>query len=273
MPGQNTRRKKKIYRKKRKTFKLKGGTYLSNNLKSKFNILHPLQQFVQKQLDDNYVVLFHPDNVPQIDYQDIYTRAFLEKFVDILNVSFEREREFSISKGYNSPEFQNDIHSIKSNIFNPSFHTYILTSSNLTPISFLYIERRNQENDYDKVWTVCTDNNYRGQGMSSKLMNHMTVEQLNNNRNRMLLEVYDDDVISRRDEDVLQRDIMAHFQKNGFQETPLDEISPEAHSGLLQPLGQSKLMVLNPNSWLQNNRNQSRNLNSNAKNTIKCCRN
>ena len=41
--------------------------------------------------------------------------------------------------------------------------------------------------------------------------------------------------------------ILWHTQKNGF-ETPLDEIS-EAHSGLLQPLGQSKLMVLNPSGY------------------------
>ena len=265
MPSRAPSKKKKIYRKKRKTFKLKGGTYLSHNLKPKFNISHPLQPFVQNRDEENYFMFLHPDNVSQLNYDDIYTRAFFQKFVDILNFSFEREREYSISQGYHSANYENDIHTIKSNIYNPNFHTYILTSSNLTPISFLYVERRNQENDYDKVWTVCTDDSYRGKGMSSKLMNHMTVEQLNDNRDRMLLEVYDDKVISRRENDVLQKDIMNHFTKNGFQHTPLEDISPEAHSGLLQPLGKSKLMVFQPPVWYQNNNNQARNLNSQAK--------
>lgn len=257
--------KKKIYRKKRKTFRLRGGTYLQNNLKTKFQVSHPLQPFVKNSLEDNYLIHLDRNNLDQINYNDIFTQAFFQKYVDILNDSFEREREHSIAKGYYGKDFKHDINSVKGNIHSPSFQTYILTSNNLTPISFLYVEERNQDNDYDKVWTVCTDKEYRGKGMSSKLMNEMTVNQLNNNRNRMLLEVYNDDVIHRNNNDVRQKQIMAHFGKNGFVHTPLEDLSHESHSGLIHPLGNTKLMVFNPTSWYENNNIQVRNLNSKAR--------
>ena len=257
--------KKKIYRKKRKTFRLRGGTYLQNNLKSKFNVLHPMQPFVKNSLDDNYLIHLDKNNLDQLDYNDIYTHAFFQKYVDILNDSFEREREHSISQGYYGKDYKHDIESAKSNIHSPSFQTYILTSSNLTPISFLYVEERNQENDYDKVWTVCTDSAYRGKGMSSKLMNEMTVNQLNNNRNRMLLEVYNDHVINRNENDVKQEQIMNHFGKNGFVHTPLEDLSPESHSGLIHPLGKTKLMVFNPQKWYETNNDHGRDLNTKAR--------
>ena len=257
--------KRKIYRKKRKTFRLRGGTYLQNNIKSKFNVMHPMQPFVKNSSDDNYLIHLDRNNLDQVNYDDIYTQAFFQKYVDILNDSFEREREHSISQGFYGKDYKHDINSAKSNIHSPSFQTYILTSNNLTPISFLYVEERNQDNDYDKVWTVCTDSSYRGKGMSSKLMNEMTVNQLNNNRNRMLLEVYNDDVIHRNDNDVKQKQIMGHFGKNGFVHTPLEDLSPESHSGLIHPLGNTKLMVFNPQRWYENNDIQGRNLNSKAK--------
>lgn len=257
--------KKKIYRKKRKTVRLKGGTILQNNIKPKFDVRHPLQSFVKNSLEDNYLIHIDKNNVGQLNYDDIYTDAFFKKYVDILNYSFETEREYAISKGFYSDNYKHDTTTIKSNIHSPSFQTYILTSKNLTPISFLYVEERNQDNDYDKVWTVCTDKDYRGKGMSSKLMNEMTINQLNNNRNRMLLEVYYDKVIKRNDNDIKQQQIMSHFGKNGFVETPLEELSPESHSGLLQPIGNSKLMVFNPQFWYNNNIHNGRNLNSKAK--------
>ena len=55
---------------------------------------------------------------------------------------------------------------------------------------------------FDKIWTVCTDNKFRGKGMSSKLINFMITKQLNEkntNRNTMLLEVYNDHIISREE--------------------------------------------------------------------------
>ena len=54
----NSKSKKKVYRKKRRTFKLKGGTYLNSTLKPKFHIPHPLHSFVQDRLDDNYIIFF-----------------------------------------------------------------------------------------------------------------------------------------------------------------------------------------------------------------------
>ena len=282
--------RRKIYRKKRGSFKLKGGTYLKNNLRQKYDVKHPLQFFVENKLDDHYIIHLNPNNINQLNYDDIYTRAFFEKYVDILNYSFEKEREYAISQGSYSPGFKHSLESIKKNIHHPKFHTYILTSSNLTPISFLYIQRENQEaktennnhtktkkllerelhdGDYDKVWTVCTDPSYRGQGVSSKLMNHITVEQLNNNRQHMLLEVFNDHVISRDDNDVKQEQIMNHFQKNGFVHIPIEELSDQAQANVIHPTGNTKIMVFKPDKWYQNNDGQGRNLNHRAKGLCK----
>ena len=40
-----------------------------------------------------------------------------------------------------------------------------IADENLIPQSYLHIERKH--NDYDKMWTVCTDPKSRGKGFSS----------------------------------------------------------------------------------------------------------
>lgn len=280
--------KRKIYRKKRGSFKLKGGIYLKNNMRHKYDVIHPLQHLVKGKLDDEFVIHLDSENINQIDYPDIFTQAFFNKYLDILNYSFEKEREYSISQGAYIPGFKHNLESIKSNIHSPNFHTYILTSSNLTPISFLYVERkddsinygrdnRNGNNhesmierdinpgDYDKIWTVCTDPEYRGKGKSSKLMNHVTIDQLNNNRSQMLLEVFNDHVISREENDVKQSQIMNHFGNNGFVHIPLEELSEMAQSNVIHPTGNTKIMIFRPDKWYENNQEQGRNLNHQAK--------
>jgi GNAT superfamily N-acetyltransferase len=261
----NKKSKRKIYRKKRKTFKLRGGTYLNDRISPKISVRHPLQHLVKEKSGDNYAIHLNHDNVSQINYDDIFTQAFFDKFLEILNFSFEKERKHSISKGIYSEGYVHNLDSVRMNIENPRFHTYILTSENLTPISFLYVERIDSEDDYDKVWTVCTDPAYRGKGMSSKMMNHMTVDQLNQNRGRMLLEVFNDHVISRDEEDVKQSQIMNHFQKNGFVHTPLEELSSTAQNNVIHPTGNTKIMIFKPENWYHNNRDQGRNLNHKAK--------
>ena len=71
--------------------------------------------------------------------------------------------------------------------------------------------------------------------------------------------------------DVKQEQIMNHFQKNGFEYTPLENLSPESHYGLIQPHGNTKLMVFNPQRWYQENHKlEGRSLNSVAR---KICNN
>ena len=166
MLSKSKKTQRKIYRKKKRTYKLKGGTFLRNKLSNKKSVLHPLNQFINKRLGDNYMMELNADNIGILDYQDIYCQAFFQKYLDILNFSFEKEREYAISQGSYHSGYKHNIDSIKSNIHNPRFITLILTSSNLTPISFLYIEKNTD--DYDKIWTVCTDPKFRGMGMSSK---------------------------------------------------------------------------------------------------------
>jgi hypothetical protein len=258
-----SKNRKRIYRKKKRTYKLRGGTYLRNNLNNKPTILHPLNSFVQKKIGDNYAILLNKDNIDQLNYEDIYTGAFFQKYLEILNYSFEKEREYAISRGSYSPGYKHNISSIQSNIHNPRFLTYILASSNLTPISFLYVEQNSE--DYDKVWTVCTDPDYRGKGLSSHILKHMILEQLNQEREKMLLEVFEDQVISREENDVKQSQIMAHFSKNGFVHTPLEKLERHTFNNLLSNTGNTKIMIFNPQKWYQNNKEENRNLNSKAK--------
>lgn len=251
----NKTKKRKIYRKKRKTFKLRGGTQLRNTLQGKSSVLHPLNAFVTRKMDSNYLIQLDKNNIETMDYGDIYTKAFFDKYLEILNFSFEKERNY-----FYPSDYRHNIDSIKSNIHNPRFETLILTSFNLTPISFLYIEKN--KSDYDKIWTVCTDRDYRGKGMSSKLLQSMIVKQLNDNRRKMLLEVFNDQVISREENDVKQEQIMGHFGKNGFEHTPLNELEPDTFQNLLSNDGRTKVMIFNPRKWYQSNTDEARNLNS-----------
>ena len=132
-------------------------------------------------------------------------------------------------------------------------NTYILCNENLEPVSFLYLE--NNDNDYDKIYTVCTDNKYRNQGMGSLLLNNMIKERINMNRDKMILEVYNDDEINRdvNKNDVLQNKIMKLFGSQGFVETPKENISEYARNNLVSQNNGTKIMTLEPNLFLKNN--------------------
>jgi GNAT superfamily N-acetyltransferase len=258
-------KRKKNYRKSRKQFKLRGGTYLNNN-PNKIKILHPLSQFVLKRLEDKCIVCLNANNVDSIEYDDIFTMTFFNKLIDMLNFSFLREREYHISRGSYSPGHKHNLNTIKANVHNSKFETLILTKGNLEPLSFLYIEKN--ENDFDKIWTVCTDNEYRGQGLSSLLLNFMIVRQLNQKRKDMMLEVYNDHIINRNENDVLQKQIMSLFNSKGFNHTEVADLEEHSQNNLLSNSGDTKIMVFKPEEWLQKNENEESNLNMNGRSCL-----
>ena len=203
------------------------------------------------------------NNIGNINYNNIYVQAFFNKLVEILNFSFEKEREYSIKQGLHEVGYKHNLDTIKNNIHHPNFVTVILCSHELEPISFLYIEQN--EDDYDKIWTVCTDNAFRGQGMSSKLLEWTHINQLNNNRHKMLLEVFEDDIINRDENDVLQSQIMSHFSKNGYDYTPLENLDKNTFNNLMKKNGETKIMIFNPQRWYNENSRLNHKLNSNIK--------
>ena len=203
-----------------------------------------LNKFIHKKFKNENVIIFNSDNRDRINYEHKECQKFFNKLIEILNFSFEKEREYHISLGSYYPGYKHDLNTIKNNIHSNNFETYILTDKKLVPISMLYVEKN--ENDYDKIWTVCTDNKYRGKGMSSKLMNFMIVSQLNNensNRNDMLLEVYNDHIISRQENDVKQKQIMGLFGSKGFKQINPKSLSDYSYNNLLSNDGQTKIMV------------------------------
>ena len=271
--NKNKTNKRKIYRKSRKLIKMKGGNNslnlnnISNN--RTYKVRHSMELFITKKIEDKYIMVFDKDNVDEIDYDNIYMDAFFSKLLHILNFSFAKEREYHISTGTYSQDYVYDISNIKSNLHNPRFMTIIITDAHLQPISMLYVEKN--ENDFDKVWTVCTDKDYRGQGISSLILNYMIVKQLNDKRDKMLLEVYNDNEINRdTDKDVLQKHIMKLFSSKGFKDTEVDSFSEETRNNLLNRNNNTRVMVFNPENWLYSNSDEKRNLNSEAKRTCGC---
>ena len=121
--------------------------------------------------------------------------------------------------------------------------TGIATDENLVPQSYLHIERKN--NDYDKMWTVCTNPESRGKGFSSFVISNSLKEQIAKKRKSILLEVYNDDVIHRRENEPKQSHIMEHFRKHGFNEVLRTQLSPTTQSQLLSNNDETKVMVIN----------------------------
>ena len=264
----NSKLRRKIYRKSKKSVrssllkKFKGGDCSRKVLQ----VSHPLSQFIHKRLGDKYIIIFDKNNCDRIDYENIYVKAFFNKIIEMLNFSFEKEREYHISKGTYQVGYKHNLNTVKYNLHNPVFNTYVLLSDELVPISYLYVEKN--ETDYDKVWTVCTDKNHREGGMASLLINFMLVKQLNEKRNRMLLEVYNDNDISRDNEDVKQKIIMSLFGKKGFVHKQKEDLEEETQNNLLGKNGETKVMVFNPQDFVKNNPDEERNLNLNARRNI-----
>ena len=265
--------KKKIFRKSRKLIKMKGGNNsldLNNISKTKFTkVKHPMEIFINKNVENKYILVFDKDNVDILNYENIYVNAFFNKLLDILNFSFAKERDYHISIGTYSQDYVYDMNNVRNNLHNPKFMTIILTDHYLQPISMLYVEKN--ENDFDKIWTVCTDKDYRGQGISSLILNYMIVRQLNERRDKMLLEVYNDDHINRNtDSDVLQKQIMKLFSSKGFEHKDVNTFSEHTRNNLLHRNNDTKVMVFNPDDWLKKNNDEERYLNTEGKTFCNC---
>ena len=210
-----------------------------------------LKKFVNKKMKNENLVIIDKNNRHNLDYQNKDVSSFLHKLVDILNFSFEKEREYHISQGSYYPGYKHDINTIKSNMDNDKYITYVLTTKSMIPISMLYVERN--EDDYDKIWTVCTDNKFRGRGMSSKLLDIMIKKQLAEKRKKMLLEVFEDDVLNRQENDVKQSQIMGLFSSKGFQHINHNNLDQHTFNNLLYNDGKTKIMVFKPIRWMLKN--------------------
>ena len=99
-------------------------------------------------------------------------------------------------------------------------------------------------NDYDKMWTVCSDKHHRGEGNSSLVVNNAIKEHKKSKRNGLLLEVYNDDVIGRKDDDPLQNHIVEHFKNQGFNVKDRNDLSDYTRNNLLSQNNDTKVMVL-----------------------------
>ena len=203
---------------------------------------HPLAPFIKKKVDDKYFLIISKKNNHHLNLDNIYIKCFLEKMLSILRVSFEREKQYHINQGSYPPEYNHQISTILSFLNNPNYITGIATDENLIPQSYLHIERK--INDYDKVWTVCTNPESRGKGFSSFVITNSLKEQKAKKRKRMLLEVYNDDVINRRDNEPKQNQIMDHFKKHGFNEVLRNKLSDTTRKQLLSDRDETKVMIM-----------------------------
>ena len=207
---------------------------------------HILEKFINSKNRKENILLINQTNVNKIDFNNKETANFFQKIVKILNIAFEREREYHISKGIYPIGYKHDINTIKNNIYRSNYDTYILTNKKMQPISFFYIEKN--DGDFDKVWTVCADKKFRGKGLTGKLMDFAIKKQIENsnlNRRNMLLEVFNDDIINRQEKDVKQHQIMNFFNSKGFKEINPNKLSQHSFNNLLSKTGETKIMVLN----------------------------
>lgn len=229
------REKCKKYRKTRKQ--------MGKEIPNAIHPPHPLSHFIKKKVDEKYFLVISKKNKHHIDLDNIYIKCFLERMLEILRISFDREKQYHINLGSYPPNYNHQISTILNFVNNPNYITAIATDSNLNPQSYLHIERK--ENDYDKMWTVCTHPESRGKGFSSFVISNSMKEQIAKKRKRMLLEVYNDDVINRRDNDPRQSHIMEHFRKHGFNEVHRNQLSPYTRRGLLSEKEETKVMTCN----------------------------
>ena len=98
--------------------------------------------------------------------------------------------------------------------------------------------------DYDKMWTVCTDKEKRGEGNSSLVVDNAIKEHKKSKRKGLLLEVYNDNVIERRDDDPLQNHIVNHFENHGFKIKNRNELNEYTQQHLLSQNNETKVMVI-----------------------------
>ena len=235
--------KVKRYRKTKKQF---GGNSPLVERIAKINkytsVEHPLSKFIKKKLVDKYLLVINSGNNNMINFDNIYVNCFIEKMLEILRFSFDREKEHHISLGNYSEGYEYSTSNIIYNLQNSKYITVILTDLELVPISFLYIEMLSDH--YDKMWTVCSDKNRRGEGNSSIVVDNAIKEHKKSKRNGLLLEIYNDDVIGRKDNDPLQEHIVKHFLNQGFKVKNRNELKEYTRNNLLSQKEETKVMVM-----------------------------
>ena len=230
-----TQKKNKKFRKSKKQ--------LGEDKKKIINPEHPLSYFIKKKKNDKYFLVISKKNVHLFDIDNIYIKCFLEKLLVILRISFEREKQYHISKGNYPSDYNHQISTILGYIKNPNYITAIGTDAKLEPFSYLHVERK--QNDFDKIWTVCTHPESRGKGYSSFVLSNVLRKQRNDRRKNMLLEVYNDDIIGRKEYEPKQRDIMEHFSKHGFNEVSRNGLSSNTVNQLISRDDETKIMICN----------------------------
>ena len=63
---------------------------------------------------------------------------------------------------------------------------------------------------------------------------------------------------------------MKLISSKGFKDTEVDSFSEETRNNLLNRNNNTRVMVFNPENWLNSNSDEKRNLNSEAKRTCGC---
>jgi hypothetical protein len=240
-----TRKNSKIkrYRKTKKQF---GGESplleRISKIKKYTSVEHPMSKFIKKKIEDKYLLIINSGNNSLINFQNIYVDCFINKMLDILKYSFEREKQYHIEQGNYPEDYEHSASNIIFNLKNSNYVTVILTDLDLVPVSFLYIEMITD--DYDKMWTVCSDKHHRGEGNSSLVVNNAIKEHKKSKRNGLLLEVYNDDVIGRKDDDPLQNHIVEHFKNQGFNVKDRNDLSDYTRNNLLSQNNDTKVLVM-----------------------------
>ena len=225
---------KKSKKKYRKSKKQMGGN------KCGILVEHPLSHFIEKKINNYYFLKIDSNNHHKINFKNIYFKTFTEKMLKILQYSFNREREYHIKKGLYNPNYKHNVESILTNLKSKNYITFILTDQELEPVSFLYIELKN--NDYDKMWTVCTDKEQRGNGLSTILVNNCLKCQ-KKRKNDILLEIFDDEEIERINDEPRQSHIKKLFSNCGFKEKHRSELDSNTINNLLMSNNGSKVMI------------------------------
>lgn len=237
--------KKNLKKKFRRTKKQYGCNYPLNERIEKINkhnrVEHPMSRFIKDKKNGKYLLKISSSNNGLLNLDNIYVKCFINKMLEILQESFLKEREYHIKKGTYPEGFKYPISNIIDNLKNSRYLTFILTDLELTPISFLYIELLS--NDYDKVWSVCSDKKKRGEGNSSIVLNNAIKDYQKSKRNGLLLEVYNDKTIDRDENDPLQSHIMNHFQKHGFKKRDREKLEFNTLNNLLSRDEGTQVMI------------------------------
>ena len=119
---------------------------MGEDVKISKKIEHPMQQFITSRHDKKYLLVFSNKNQHLVDTENIYIKCFLDKMLEILKASFNREKEYHKKLGNYHQTYEHSIDTILTNLKSTNYLTFVATDENIVPISYLHIEKR--ENDF-----------------------------------------------------------------------------------------------------------------------------